>query len=165
MGSTRRTHRIAAWEVTLVDTTAEFRWRIMSWIRLLKTWGCFRFDDVRGIDASRLRLSEFGPSRVLSRTKTTGPGRKVVEIPFFIDHCCDLTQSSWIDMGFKLWQETAGPFNRDYFLQEFNVPGTKFREKMLGYDVCSALNRRLLSELRAPVRLVGRLWKLSEVLS
>ena len=155
---------IMAWELTLVATSSDFRWRIMSWIRLLKIWGCFRYDDVQGIDVSRLRLSEFGLSGVLSRTKTTGPGRKVVEVPFFIDVCCDLTRSGWMKAGWELWQATAGPFDRDYFLQEFDLSGGGFRRKMMGYEMCSAWNRRMLGELHSPVRIVGREWGFSDSL-
>ena len=152
---------IISWELTLVNPLTPFKWKIMSWIRLLKIWGCFRYDDVQGIDASRLRLTKFGISGVLSRTKTTGPGRKVIEVPFIIDVCCDLSRSGWMAAGWELWQATAGPFNRDYFLPEFDLSEKGFRKKMMSYEMCSALNRRLLSELHAPLRSVGRVWRLS----
>ena len=70
----------------------------------------------------------------------------MIEIPFFINHCCELTRSKWIETGFKLWQETAGPFNGDYRLPEFDVTGSQFRKEMTGLEVCSVCTQQEVTQ-------------------
>ena len=50
-----------------------------------------RVSDLQGIDVSRLRLFRDGLKGFLVKTKTTGPDKKVAEVPFFIGRCVGLS--------------------------------------------------------------------------
>lgn len=58
--------------------------RCIIWACLLCVWGCMRDSDLQGIDVSRLKLFRDGLKGFPVQTKTTGPDKKVAEVPFFV---------------------------------------------------------------------------------
>ena len=50
-----------------------------------------RVSDLQGIDVSRLSLFASGLKGVLIQTKTTGPDKRVAEVPFFIRRDANLS--------------------------------------------------------------------------
>ena len=78
-------------------------WRMLSWWRLVKIWGCLRHDDHRGLIPSRLRLDKSGLHATLVRTKTSGSGKKIEELPVFISSDVFLVEPDWLVSGYDLW--------------------------------------------------------------
>eukprot|EP00435_Cladocopium_sp_Y103_P056456 s739_g19.t1 len=88
--------------------------RAMAWVILLCTWGCLRISDLEGLVLDRLELGSWGLRGILVRTKTTGPGKNVKEVPIFISRKISFTGVDWMRCGYDLWK-SFGHLGRDYF--------------------------------------------------
>ena len=71
-------------EVLVMDLASPLVTRVLAFLFLVMIWGALRTDDVLWLDRSRLLLSEIGLRGVLLRTKTSGAGRRVRELPVFV---------------------------------------------------------------------------------
>jgi hypothetical protein len=119
---TEETHKAPQVPVTMVmaleemvtDVTQPTYWRMLAWWRLLKVWGVLRFDDHRGLVPKRMRMSAAGLAATLVRTKTSGAGKKVEELPMFVSSEAFLRQQTWLAVGFDLWGKVS--LDRDFFL-------------------------------------------------
>ena len=83
--------------------------------RCLESWAALRFSDHRGFSPSSCSLTETAFKALLTRTKTTGVDKKVQSRVSHVDRECWLKNSNWVDIGWKIWEESA-PWERDYFL-------------------------------------------------
>ena len=70
-------------ELYVVDTSRSRYKRGLAWLRLIRNWTAMRFDDMMGIDPPRMSLSSQCWRAVLTRTKTSGAGMKILELPVF----------------------------------------------------------------------------------
>ena len=144
-------------ELYIVGSSSRYR-RFWAFIKLLKSWGCLRYDDVQGILVGSFSVSASGFSFKIGRTKTTGPGRKHGVLKAFVSRECCLSGQDWQGEGLKLLAEPDFCRARDYFLP---VPKKGLGEAgrgMLGYSDAAALSRALLCELRLPVKLDDGTW-------
>lgn len=82
---------VIAAELVVVDEGAGEVARVLAFTFLVMVWAALRTDDVLWIDRSRLMLSEIGLRGVLIRTKTSGAGRRVRELPFFVVRTASLS--------------------------------------------------------------------------
>ena len=57
--------------------------RIGAWLKLLKTWASLRFDDLANIKLENLKFYDGKLAGILRKTKTTGAGKRVRELPIF----------------------------------------------------------------------------------
>ena len=73
---------LIAVELVVCDDTFPRHLRAILWVYLVMHWAVLRADDTQGIDPSRISLTEICLRGVLVRTKTTGPGKRVTEVPF-----------------------------------------------------------------------------------
>jgi len=89
--------------------------RGMAWIVLVCVWGCMRIDDLAGLDPKRLSLGSRGLKGFLVRTKTTGPGKNVKEVPFYIARKISVSGHDWLKSGLDIWLGYGCP-DRDYFV-------------------------------------------------
>ena len=137
---------IAALEDTIVDDRRPSYARMYAWWKAVQTWGAMRFDDHRGMAPSNLRRSDLGMTFLLTRTKTTGGGKKALSRPGVVAWGAYVKQDSWLECGLALWEKFA-PWERDYFLVApgSDLESAKFRE--LKYWAASAMSRQLMSEL------------------
>jgi len=106
---------VLALEREVVDEGVASGYRCQAWWSLLSLWGALRFDDHRGLSPSAVRMTPRGLEATLSRTKTTGPGKRVAALPLVVGREAYLAQASWLVVGWELWQRVA-PYVRDYFL-------------------------------------------------
>ena len=72
----------------VLDWQAEDNPSVYAWFRLTKLWMGMRFSDTTGLDHSTLECQSFGLTGVLSRTNTTGPGKKVTLLKIFVSKDC-----------------------------------------------------------------------------
>ncbi len=94
---------VLAAEVLVVDEDLGVVTRILAFIFLIMIWAALRTDDVLWVDRSRLILSEIGLRGVLIRSKTSGAGRRVRELPFFVVRTASLSGHDWLGVGMDLY--------------------------------------------------------------
>ena len=138
--------------------------RAMIWLYLVMHWAVLRADDCQGIDASRLSLTAVCLKGTLTKTKTTGPGRHTLEVPFFVSRDCVLSGTDWLEVGFQIWVSTDYLIKRDFFILAGNKDRSGPVNKMLPPEMIIAYVRSVLADLKAIRRSTeaGSLWTLDD---
>ena len=90
----------------------------------MMVWTALRADDVNGIDYARLLLTSNCLRMVLIRSKTTGPGKRVLEAPLFIHRLACLSGMDWLKIGYDIWKMPALRQERDFFVPDCSPLGT-----------------------------------------
>ena len=144
-------------ELYVVDEARPQYCRGVAWLRLVKIWASLRFDDTLGIRPELMVLTASGLEAQLERTKTSGPGRKVRWLSFFVSARASITGVPWLKTGFDVWQEKGLSFPRDYFLPFPSEDLCSAVPKPVDWAAASAIGRALLLELRTVV-FVGGCW-------
>lgn len=112
-------------------------YRVLAWTRLIKIWGSLRFDDMQKIKPSELHLTQGRLTTTLRSSKTSGPGKRVQELPVCVSEHAHVWAAEWIGVGLELLR-THADFDRDYLLPQFNFDWSGFKKKCATYnDVCS----------------------------
>ncbi len=137
------------------DGTVVFR--LLCFVMLLMVWCSMRTDDTLWIDRSRLTLSELGLRGVLLRTKTSGAGRKVKELPIFVSRLVSLSGQDWMREGMELYENEAKRFPGVLFLCRPRRDGDGFTKKYLDSTLLASWMKWALGKLGAPKRALG-LW-------
>ena len=70
--------------------------KMICFTRLLKIWTSMRHDDTLGLSPSICRTTGQGWTALLSRMKTTGPGKGMVWLPIFIGKGTTLSGRDWL---------------------------------------------------------------------
>ena len=68
----------------MLDPGHAIGWRVWAWAKLLKVWVSLRWSDLQAIIPAELALVEGRLVTTLRRTKTSGPNRRVRELPVAI---------------------------------------------------------------------------------
>ena len=137
---------VAGLELMVVDKDGVPTYlRAFAFVVLLMIWGAMRSDDVLAISADRLRLSPLGISGVLTRTKTTGPGKKMREVPFYVAREATLTGEDWQKEGMAIWCNYPFDYHRDYFVMEPNKDWSGIRRKMLSVAGVNTMLRKVIT--------------------
>ena len=82
---------VMALELYVMDSSRPRYCRGVAWLRLVKAWASLRFDDTLGIRPELMILTASGLEAQLERTKTSGPGRKIRWLPFFVSAKASIT--------------------------------------------------------------------------
>ena len=124
--------------------------RFACFMVLIMIWGCLRCDDLQGISPESITLSQLGLKFTLSRTKTSGPGKRVGQLQGFVLRSISLSGYDWLAAGVNLLQTDDFKIPRDFlFLRLTDGWEVHSREFMDGEGVACHI-RRTLAELRAP---------------
>jgi len=121
-------------------------YRAYAWWQLLAAWGTLRFDDHRGLAPSGITLRNGRFVGTLSRTKTTGPGKKVLTLPVVVSGEAYVAYADWLAVGWGLWERLA-PYVRDYLLARPTVDLEGVAPVELSYTESAWLLRGLLAGL------------------
>ena len=135
-----------AFENVVLDERRCVGFRIIACVKLIKLWGTLRYDDIQKIVPKELKYTWGRLSTVLRITKTSGPGKRIQELPVVITERAYVRSSDWIKVGFDLLRRAA-PFDRDYLLPKMTGDMNFFVQRMATYnDICSysATLRRLV---------------------
>ena len=152
------TAMVVALEIFVCEEGNPTYLRGMAWVVLLCVWACMRVDDLAGLDPKRLSLSSRGLKGYLVRTKTTGPGKNVKEVPFYVARRISVSGMDWLKVGVDLWLD-FGCLNRDYFVfvasSDFWHPIQKFAstDRVAGYA------RLVFAALKQPYKPRFSKWK------
>ena len=152
------TAMIIALEVLVTDVDKPTYLRGVAWIVLICVWGCMRIDDLAGLDPKRLSLSSRGLKGFLVRTKTTGPGKNVKEVPFYIARKISLSGHDWLKSGLDIWLGYGCP-DRDYFVF---IAGANFWEPIQRYastERVASYVRLVFAALEQPFKPRFSKWK------
>ncbi len=144
---------VVALEIFISDIERPDYLRALSWVMLVCMWACFR-----GIDPKRLQMTTCGLRGVLTRTKTTGPGKNVRDVPFYIARKISLPGVDWLKLGFEQWSG-YGNLDRDYFVFTSNQNLTQPILKFANTEIVAGYMRMVLGSLEVPVRSRFGRWK------
>ena len=126
--------------------------RLIGWVMLLMCWMVMRADDVQWIDPYRMNLNATCMRLILRRTKTTGPGRRAVEVPAYVARDASLAGEDWIGVGWALFHSDAFKDDRDFFLPGPNKDWSGGAKKFLNVENLNSYMRYVLSLVKKPLR-------------
>ena len=135
---------LAAFEDNVVSLDAPVFWRVMSWWLLLQSWATLRFDDHRGIIPAEVKVSNSGLHRKLTRSKVSGPDKKLNFRLLVVHPSSCVHQKDWLVAGWNLLEKEA-PYWRDYLLR---APANNYRglrRKELSYQTAFAVQSQIIS--------------------
>jgi hypothetical protein len=156
------TAMVLSLELAVVDVSRPIYYRALCWAILIMLWGCLRVDDLMGLDHTRMLFTPAGFQAIVTRTKTTGPGKKVTELPVFIHVDANLTGSPWLEAGFEIWNSPAFSFDRKYFIMKTDLDWNRTIMKMADTSDINMYIRVVIQGLRTPMRtpmVAGPSWK------
>ena len=85
-------------------------------------------------------MREWGMKGIIDRSKTSGPGKKIVHLPFYVNKEAWLYDGRWLMTGWKIWCAMgieAGMSSRDFMLPWPNRELTGFVRKVVDYPIAS----------------------------
>ena len=88
--------------------------RGFAWTKLVKYWASLRADDLQWISPDSLTIGPGGLRGQLSRSKTSGPNKKIHSMCIVISNEAWLFDPKWLQIGFDIWKRLH--FKRDYLL-------------------------------------------------
>lgn len=101
-------------------------------MKLLKVWASLRFDDLANIKLENLRFYDGKLAGVLRKTKTTGAGKRVRELPIFVSGEAYVQRKEWLGTGLRLVMETE-PLERLYLVGSGLSQGEMKQSTLLSY--------------------------------
>lgn len=143
---------VIAAEVLVMDLASPLVTRVLAFLFLVMIWGALRTDDVLWLDRSRLLLSEIGLRGVLLRTKTSGAGRRVRELPVFVIRTASLSGFDWLREGMDLYLSCADGFPGVQCLCVPKRDLTGFTRKYLVAPTLTSWMHWLILQLKEPIR-------------
>ena len=142
---------VISWEYHVCNESRPNYHRVYAWFRLIKLWSGLRFDDARGVPNRTLELSEACLKGVIHRSKTSGPGKRVVLLPFYISRQAWIMEKDWLEVGWKLWSSmgtSSGLVARDFMLPWPDKSCNGFVRKVVDYPIASTMSQALFNEMR-----------------
>jgi hypothetical protein len=131
--------------------------RLVAFCKLLKVWGCLRYDDLQGIKPSKVVHSREGLRLLMERSKTTGPGKRTGEMYVFIHRLAGYSGIDWQLEGMKLLKSDALYYDRDYLLPMMGRTDSSVRQRIADYAAASGYSKAVLRNLKDVVK-VGQQW-------
>ena len=151
---------LAALEVYIANPSQPPLKRILAGSMLFRSWGTLRLDDLQHMQRSTLRQMGGLVITELGCTKTTGPGKRVRQLPVAVSEEAQLLPLAWLAEFLSLIQEFL-PKDRDYLLDEPTKDCRGTTDRRLTHPQATALCKRIISELRVPI-LKGSRWVAGE---
>eukprot|EP00439_Symbiodinium_sp_Y106_P079138 s1678_g17.t2 len=140
---------IIAAELVVMDPRHTIVNRVFAFVLLLMVWAALRVDDVQWIRRASLALSELGLRAILGRTKTSGPGRKMGELPIFVHRRASFSGVDWLSEGLGLFLESTATLPSDFFLGKPQKGGNGVTSRHLSNVDFNSCLKAVLIELPA----------------
>ena len=124
--------------------------RAYAWFRLVKVWAGLRFDDTRGTPNRSMELRDSHLVGIIHKSKTSGPGKRILLLPFYVSREAWVSRYNWLEVGWKIWNHMgmeAGMLTRDFMLTWPTRNRTGFARRMADYSTASAMSQALFAEL------------------
>lgn len=133
--------------------------RVYAFWKLLKVWAALRFSDGLHMPPKLCKVtSSAGFSATITRTKTTGPGKKVEVVHAYVSQSCWVAFDSWLDVGWTLFCNLGGG-DREFFIPLLNSACDDWAlpiTEMTYMDACG-LSRKVFGMLTSHHAVPGRL--------
>ena len=87
--------------------------RISAWMKLVKAWASLRFSDAANLKTGLVRYYDGQLCGLLLKSKTTGAGKRVRELPVYVGPTAHIVHREWLGVGFKLLKDSSsqeGPY-------------------------------------------------------
>jgi hypothetical protein len=141
---------IAALEIYVCDEGKAEGLRAKAFQLLVKTYCALREDDAQNLAPSQFRFFSGILVNTLRRTKTSGPTKRVKELPVCLAADVGITDLPWLTKGLEL-VKSMGDDQRDHFLTNYTKDFTSSKPGRLSYANSAALGQRVLSEVKLPI--------------
>ena len=129
--------------------------RIHAGSLLFRSWGTLRFDDLQHIQRKTLRVIAGVLQTYLTSSKTSGPGKRISQLPIAVGCDAELLDLHWVVTWLGLVQ-THLPLDRDYLLDMCTGDYERSIDRELTYTQSAALTRVVICELCVPTRVNGK---------
>lgn len=121
--------------------------RVGAWVKLLKIWGSLRFDDLAHMRQEALCSYDGKLSGLMKRTKTTGGGKRVKELPFHVSEHAWAVHEKWLTVGLEVLSRALGD------TYELLVPagcsrGAAVGDYIMSYQEAVAWSTEVMQELK-----------------
>ncbi|CAK0793697.1 unnamed protein product [Prorocentrum cordatum] len=120
--------------------------RFIAWTRLVKVWAALRSNYTEGLSPGTLRFTASGLEGTLQRTKTTGPGRRLQHVSFFVSLNADVAEPVWLQTGFEFLKGRLCS-DRDYLIPKATQDYRGFVHSMAKYMDHAASGRAVLYDI------------------
>ena len=95
---------IRALELGVMDHTIAPYKRVFSWFKLIKLWAALRCHDAEGIPPASISFdADLGFEADITRSKTTGAGRRVEVVQVFVSSSAYLVCKDWLRVGLEMF--------------------------------------------------------------
>lgn len=134
---------VESWERVVMDESLPRYIRAFGWFKLAKLWGAMRHSDTTGLKFPSGQIDSYCWSADLVKTKTTGPGKKVVIVKVFVSRSAYLVEPRWLETGWALWREMSWEVsmeNRDFFLTAPSNDMKNTTRKMANYTMATTMS-------------------------
>ena len=131
---------VMSWERQVCNEEASNYSRIYAWFRLVKLWTGMRFDDTKGTPNRTMELKKWGLKGVIHRSKTFGPGKRIILLPFYVNREVWLSEKEWLMVGWRLWNSMGvefGLLTRDFMLPWPSRDLASFARRVVDYPIAS----------------------------
>ena len=134
-------------ELFVVGNSGSF-FRLVAFCKLLKLWGCLRFNDLQGINPGKVVFSREGIRLVMERSKTTGPGKRTGDMMVFISRTAGFSGADWQSTGMSLLKSESLYYHRDYLVPMMGGTDSEVRHRMADYAAMSGYSKAVLRLLK-----------------
>jgi hypothetical protein len=110
---------LLALEIYVCSETNPSYLRALGWLYLVMHWCTLRSDDCQGIAPFRSSLGNDCWQGTLIKSKTSGPGKKFLELPLYINRLANFSGSDWLLAGHQIWQSPEFSFPESLILKFF----------------------------------------------
>ena len=124
---------VPALESVVMNRRMEESTRVAAWLKLFKMWASLRFDDLANVRRALIRDYDGKVGGVLKKTKTTGAGKRVRELPIYISELAYVVEKDWLDTGLRVLKRLS-PAGGEYLVGEGLAVGQMDSSKMLSYQ-------------------------------
>ena len=117
-----------------------------AWIRLVKLWASLRFDDIAHMRHDMLKSYEGRLSGLMRRTKTTGAGKRVKELPLHVSKDAWVRHPEWLTKGLvALGRITGG--GGSLLVPAGSSTGSPMEDRVMQYQEAVAWSTEVMDSL------------------
>jgi hypothetical protein len=139
---------VAIWEIDIASQGTPDWKKILIWAELVQVWGAFRVNDSLNAPPKLMSLELNGLVGTITSSKTTGKGKKIHDIKFFVSKGAFLVNPDWLEQGWKLYRTLDN--DRTCLVPLLNESGTSFSTKEPSYVDCENVRRKLILDIKVP---------------
>jgi len=154
----RRAHQllvglVLSLEAKVCDRSCSTYIRLLAWTKLVRVWASLRSSDTSGSPADGLRMDGADLVGSIEKSKTSGRGKSVTVLSFFVAGGAWLCCETWLREGWELFRQ--GDCKRSFLLPLPNADYADISDKEPSFiQNCTAF-RKLLSEAKSIVQVDG----------